>query len=272
MANEKSNPANEPKEEAAVSETAEEIAKKEEQAAEVTAEETVASEPAEDEAQEAVEADEAEKEEAAADDTEAEAVEDGEEAADDEAKIDAADDADVLPALGAENAVVPEKKQRSFGMGLGIGIGIAVLIGAIIGIIMLIAGASGPTSAVDEYIEAYKNAAYEDYFSSDYAVVYKYDNLEESIEQAKQYGDAASAADLQTKVIKTVVLSDEVKDSIKSQLEAAEYKDVDKIEDVNIVLLEVSRPSTTDDSKRDFWVSSFYALKVDGKWYFTTGF
>lgn len=223
-----------------------------------------------DEEEPAEEAEAAEETEGSGDADENQA-EDGADAADDDAKTMLAEDEDILPALEAENSVVPEKTNRTFGFGIGVGIGIAVLVAVIIGVIMLISNLAGPSAAVDEYIQAYKDGEYEKYFSKDYAVMYKYDNLSESVEQAKQY-DTSSAEGLETKVVNTVSLSSEVKDSVISQLETAEYKDVDKIQDICIVIMEISRPNETDDSKRDAWISSFYALKVDGNWYFTTGF
>ncbi len=250
-------------EEPAAEPIAEEADEEEEAAQEEPAEEADEAEPAEEteEDEKVEEADAADKEEA----------EDGGDDTDDDAKTTLDEDEDILPALEAENSVVPEKSNRTFGFGIGVGIGIAVLVAVIIGVIMLISNLAGPTTAVDEYIQAYKDGEYEKYFSKDYAVMFKYDNLSESVEQAKQYG-ASSTEGLETKVIDTVSLSSEVKDSVISQLETAEYKDVDKIQDICIVIMEISRPNETDDSKRDAWVSSFYALKVDGSWYFTTGF
>lgn len=244
-----------------------------EPAAEPITEEAVEEEKA-DQEEPAEEADEAEPAEETEEDDAAdkEEAEDGEDDTDDDdAKTMLAEDEDILPALEAANSVVPEKSNRTFGFGIGVGIGIAVLVAVIIGVIMLISNLAGPTTAVDEYIQAYKDGDFEKYFSKDYAVMFKYDNLSESVEQAKQY-DTSSSEGLETKVVDTVALSSEVKDSVISQLETAEYKDVDKIQDICIVIMEISRPNETDDSKRDAWVSSFYALKVDGSWYFTTGF
>lgn len=185
---------------------------------------------------------------------------------------------DIEPADQPEPDTKPAKKPLSFGLGLGIGIGIAALIAAIVCGVMMIMASSGPAAEVEKYINAYKDGNYEDYFSYDYSVMYKYQDLDTRVQQAEQLSDSANSDGLQSKVIKTVSLTDEVKKSLYSQLESAEYIDVDKIEDVNIVVLEVSNSKVneetgeTDDTERDSWVSILYAIKVDGKWYFASSF
>ena len=269
MSKENTTPAEEIKEVTAVTDAAEEAADEtatapeaETEAAEAEAE--LAAENTEDEAP-ADDAAEAETEvqaegETASEDTEAEEAEDSD-----------SEEAQAEESAEAESEPAP-KKPLSFGLGLGIGIAVAAIVAIVFAAIMLIPKFTGPASAVEEYIQAYKDADYEAYFSKDYSVMYNYDDLQERVEQAKQYGDDTGAEGLETKVLKTVSLSEDVKDSLKSQLETAGYKDIDKIQDMTIVLLEVSRPSDTDSSKRDYWVSSFYGMKVDGDWYFTTGF
>lgn len=239
--------------------------------AEEIKEETAATDAAEEAADEAVAAPEAETEAAEAEAEAEPAVENAEDEAPADDAAEAETEAQAEESAEAENEPAP-KKPLSFGLGLGIGIAVAAIVAIVFAAIMLIPKFTGPASAVEEYIQAYKDADYEAYFSKDYSVMYNYDDLQERVEQAKQYGDDTGAEGLETKVLKTVSLSEDVKDSLKSQLETAGYKDIDKIQDMTIVLLEVSRPSDTDSSKRDYWVSSFYGMKVDGDWYFTTGF
>ena len=189
-----------------------------------------------------------------------------------------ADPYDNISAYQSEIDAKPAKKPLSFGLGLGIGIGIAALIAAIVCGIMMIIASTGPAPVVDKYIKAYKDGNFEDYYSYDYSVMYKYQDLDTRVQQAEQFAEATNSDGLETKVIKTIPLSKEAKDSLVSQLETAEYKDVDKIEDVNIVILEVSNSKVNeetgeaDDSQRDSWISVIYAIKVDGSWYFTSSF
>ena len=181
----------------------------------------------------------------------------------------------------------PAKKPLSFGAGLGIGIGIAALIAAIVCGVMMIIASSGPAADVEKYINSFKEGKYEDYFSKDYTVMFKSNDLDSRVEMAEQYGNLSQTENLQAKVIRDVKLSDGTKNTIKSQLEAGEYADIDKIEDIRLVLLELSNTQASaaaegtdateateasDEAAREYWVSSFYAIKVDGKWYFTTSF
>ena len=184
----------------------------------------------------------------------------------------------------------PAKKPLSFGAGLGIGIGIAALIAAIVCGVMMIIASSGPAADVEKYINSFKEGKYEDYFSKDYTVMFKSNDLDSRVEMAEQYGNLSQTENLQAKVIQDVKLSDGTKNTIKSQLEAGEYADIDKIEDIRLVLLELSNTQASaadtgtdateateateasDEAAREYWVSSFYAIKVDGKWYFTTSF
>lgn len=204
---------------------------------------------------------------------------------DEEETTTVSDDAD------PEDQPVPEekpaKKPLSFGAGLGIGIGIAALIAAIVCGVMMIIASSGPAADVEKYINSFKEGKYEDYFSKDYTVMFKSNDLDSRVEMAEQYGNLSQTENLQAKVIQDVKLSDGTKNTIKSQLEAGEYADIDKIEDIRLVLLELSNTQAsaaaegtdateateaTDEAAREYWVSSFYAIKVDGKWYFTTSF
>ena len=209
----------------------------------------------------------AEVEPEAAIDVEAEDAGDAEPATD-EAAVDEAAAEDIQPA----DVTVPAKKQKSFGLGMVIGAVIAVFVAAIIcGAIMLISGLSGPASTLDKYIGAYKAADYETYFSLDYSVMFKYKDLEDRVTSAQQYGDTG-ADSLETSILSAVSLSKEAKDSMIEQLETNTYEDIDKIQDIQVLLLQVSRPSETDEAKKDVWVSSVYAIKVDGNWYFASSF
>lgn len=206
----------------------------------------------------------------------------------DEETAVASDDADPEDQPASEGK--PAKKPLSFGAGLGIGIGIAALIAAIVCGVMMIIASSGPAADVEKYINSFKEGKYEDYFSKDYTVMFKSNDLDSRVEMAEQYGNLSQTENLQAKVIQDVKLSDGTKNTIKSQLEAGEYADIDKIEDIRLVLLELSNTQAsaadtgtdateateateaTDEAAREYWVSSFYAIKVDGKWYFTTSF
>ncbi len=226
-----------------------------------------------------------ETEEAAPEAEDAEAVT---EAVDEEETAVASDDVDPEDQPASEEK--PAKKPLSFGAGLGIGIGIAALIAAIVCGVMMIIASSGPAADVEKYINSFKEGKYEDYFSKDYTVMFKSNDLDSRVEMAEQYGNLSQTENLQAKVIQDVKLSDGTKNTIKSQLEAGEYADIDKIEDIRLVLLELSNTQAsaadtgtdateateateaTDEAAREYWVSSFYAIKVDGKWYFTTSF
>ena len=203
----------------------------------------------------------------------------------DEETTAVSDDADPEDQPASEEK--PAKKPLSFGAGLGIGIGIAALIAAIVCGVMMIIASSGPAADVEKYINSFKEGKYEDYFSKDYTVMFKSNDLDSRVEMAEQYGNLSQTENLQAKVIQDVKLSDGTKNTIKSQLEAGEYADIDKIEDIRLVLLELSNTQASaadtgtdateateasDEAAREYWVSSFYAIKVDGKWYFTTSF
>ncbi len=204
---------------------------------------------------------------------------------DEEETAVASDDVDPEDQPASEEK--PAKKPLSFGAGLGIGIGIAALIAAIVCGVMMIIASSGPAADVEKYINSFKEGKYEDYFSKDYTVMFKSNDLDSRVEMAEQYGNLSQTENLQAKVIQDVKLSDGTKNTIKSQLEAGEYADIDKIEDIRLVLLELSNTQAsaaaegtdateateaTDEAAREYWVSSFYAIKVDGNWYFTTSF
>ena len=186
MSKENTTPAEEIKEETAATDAAEEAAD------EAVAAPEAETEAAEAEAEPAVEnaEDEAPADDAAEAETEAQA--EGETASEDteaeEAEDSDSEEAQAEESAEAENEPAP-KKPLSFGLGLGIGIAVAAIVAIVFAAIMLIPKFTGPASAVEEYIQAYKDADYEAYFSKDYSVMYNYDDLQERVEQAKQYGD-----------------------------------------------------------------------------------
>ena len=238
--------------------------------------------PAEQAVEEAVE----EAAEEAVEDTVEEAAEESADTeGEDSEEAASSEEAAAEPVQGAESELkvaVPlqdqpekEKKNKYLGLGIGVGLGIAALIAAVIvGIVLLIPQFTGPQNAVSDYINAYKDSDFEKYFSHDYAVMYKNDNLDEQVEMAKQYATDTGAEDLEVKVLKVADFSADAKKNIIDQLETAGYHDTDKIQELKTVVLEISRPheGEEEDAGKDYWASMFYALKVDGDWYFATGF
>lgn len=172
-------------------------------------------------------------------------------------------------AVPLQNQPDKEKKNKYLGLGIAVAVSIVLLIAALITIVILvIPKGSEAKNAVEKYAEAYIQRDYAYYFSHDYYTVFNAEKVDDYIKQAQESNDSAddTYSDFEVDSLDVVDLPAESVSKLKAQYEAAEYKKVDKIEDIKLVVAQ-----TLNKSADAISIDAIYAVKVDGEWYVSTG-
>ena len=251
------------------------------EAVEETAADTV--EAVEETPEETVEEAVAEAAEEPAAEVDAEAAEDAVEEAVDEA-VDAPEEiAAVAPAPVIEEPAEKPKKSKEKIYGICLAICAVLLVAAIIVIGIIFIPKMAPKSETQKALDAYLDSDYQTYFEHEYYTMFKGKNLDEMVKQMEEYDEMLSANKdgMSVKVLDAVALPDEAIENIKANLKEQEYEDVDKIQDIRMVVIQITTKAqqteeeNADDSEEahdEVSVSTLYAVRVDGNWYFASGF
>lgn len=210
------------------------------------------------------------------------------------------------PEIGVPEQEKPKKEnKKEMALGISLVVCIVLLIAAIVTsaiiIVNLIADKTkadeekkAPIEMTQESLDAYLNSDYQTYFEHEYYTMFKGKNLDEMVKQMESYDQMISAnkEGMSVEVIDAVALPSDAIDSIKKHLSEEGFESVDDIEDIRMAVIKVTSqahdqieetPTDTaenDDEKQpkeeesheEVSVSTLYAVKVDGDWYFTSGF